>query len=453
MTNSRPFRKMTPIYAMTGVITSLVLVIALEFVSPETPDWYYAAILSLNTISGYILGRLADNKYKSIQDLQEKLILSNNDLQKQVNDSKWMVEVQKEVEKKIGNAKRTWELIFDAVSDVIVLTDQNDVILRCNNAAVKAIKETYLTLLGQKFSEVYTDLNGNPPVINQTLRLQKLPGYYYITASQVTLDNAETGIIYIIRDITEQTKSSPEMIGQREYLEALVSNTPDALLILDNQQKIFACNSAFTRLFGYKPREIVGKHIDPLITSSEHMDEAKKVLESLAEGIKIHYSAIRIKNSGKRIMVEIYGIPVRAGNRSIGSFLLFRDMSDISQSGGASEHTRLESAPIDMLSALPRFSNDVGFFKTLLNEFIEDLPWKINSFEIALSTNNYGDLIRIAHTLKATSANFSAEDIMLLAEKIETKATAESLEGISDMITRIKYEVGRLIRFHQSIED
>ncbi|MBA4420288.1 MAG: hypothetical protein C0391_04000 [Anaerolinea sp.] len=453
MTNSQPYRKMTSIYAMTGVIISLVLAITLEFVSPETPDWYYAAILCLNTISGYILGRLADSKYKSIRDLQEKLSVSNNELQKQVDDSKWMVDVQKEIEKKIGNAKRTWELIFDAVSDVIVLTDQNDVILRCNNAAIKAINETYLTLLGQKFSEVYTDMNGNPPVINQTLRLQKLPGYYYITASQVTLDNAETGIIYIIRDITEQTKSSPEMIGQREYLEALVSNTPDALLILDNQQKIFACNSAFTRLFGYKPREIVGKNVDPMITSSEHLDEAKKLMESLAEGVKIHYSAIRNKNNGKRIMVEIFGIPVRAGNRSIGSFLLFRDMSDLPQSGAASEDGRLESSPIDMLTALPRFSNDVGFFKTVLNEFIADLPWRINSLEKALLGNNNDGIIRIANSLKATSANFSAEDLMRLAEKIETQVTAKSLEGIPDMINRMKFEVGRLIRFYQSIED
>ncbi len=67
------------------------------------------------------MGRYQDSRIRTYNVLQGKLSSSNQDLQSLVEDNKASIEKQKETEGKISNAKKTWETIFDAVNDLIVL--------------------------------------------------------------------------------------------------------------------------------------------------------------------------------------------------------------------------------------------------------------------------------------------------------------------------------------------
>jgi PAS domain S-box-containing protein len=53
------------------------------------------------------------------------------------------------IEAAILRAKREWETIFDAVSDMLFLVDSSGIILRSNKTAAEKIGMTYVDLLGK----------------------------------------------------------------------------------------------------------------------------------------------------------------------------------------------------------------------------------------------------------------------------------------------------------------
>ena len=59
------------------------------------------------------------------------------------------------------------------------------------------------------------------------------------------------GLVGIGRDITEQKQIELETNRQKQYFELLVQNSPVAIVVLDNEEKIISSNPAFEHLYGY----------------------------------------------------------------------------------------------------------------------------------------------------------------------------------------------------------
>ena len=53
------------------------------------------------------------------------------------------------------------------------------------------------------------------------------------------------------------------------YLNALVENSPLAIMVLDAEQRVQLCNTAFEKLFQYERDEIVGKPVGGLFADSD----------------------------------------------------------------------------------------------------------------------------------------------------------------------------------------
>jgi PAS domain S-box-containing protein len=332
-----PYTKRTSFYSMAGGLVGLLLSVMLNQISPGTPWYFYVGLIILHPLIGYAIGRFEDTRMAPVQDMQLRQMQSNIELQKLLVENRKVIEAQKNTEEKISHAKRTWEAIFDAVADIIVLTDMSGMIVRCNKAAILFTGLSYQSILGARFESVFADEEGRMPALDKHVRLRALTGWHYITTNPMTLDTAEPGNIYIIRDTTEEYRVNLEIEHQKEYLEVLISNSPIAVVILDNQQRILACNPAFSQLFGYQLAEVVKKELDRLIVGEKEKDLAQKMSEDMAGGHKIHDFGQRIHRDGTAIDVEIFGVPVKIGGRAYGSFVMYHDVSDIFQARRAAE--------------------------------------------------------------------------------------------------------------------
>jgi PAS domain-containing protein len=66
------------------------------------------------------------------------------------------------------------------------------------------------------------------------------------------------------------------------YLDHLLGITKDAIMIADQGGEIFRVNDEFTRLFGIRSDDVLGKSIDDLIGSQDSSEDNISITQKLA---------------------------------------------------------------------------------------------------------------------------------------------------------------------------
>ncbi|MGI8618131.1 MAG: ATP-binding protein [Gemmatimonadaceae bacterium] len=115
---------------------------------------------------------------------------------------------------------------------------------------------------------------------------------------------------------------------QKEYFEAVVLNSPVAIVTLDLKGRITSLNPAFEKLFGYGKSEAVGRDLDELINTAETLSSAVAYTEQAktetARGI-----GQRRRKDGSLLDVELAGVPVIVDGERVGITALYHDVTDL----------------------------------------------------------------------------------------------------------------------------
>ena len=132
------------------------------------------------------------------------------------------------------------------------------------------------------------------------------------------------GWIASIIDITERK----QVEGAAMRLAAVVQSSHDAVVAKDLNGIITDWNQSAERIFGYKPKEIVGKSILTVIPRDRHPEETE-ILRRIRSGESIdHYETLRRRKDGKLINVALTISPIRdAKGKIVGVSKIARDIT------------------------------------------------------------------------------------------------------------------------------
>jgi PAS domain S-box-containing protein len=235
------------------------------------------------------------------------------------------------IETAILRAKREWETIFDSVSDLLILVDVNGVILRSNKSAIEKLKSTYVDLLGKQINSflekpVKEFVAKKIPV--GECRIVGIDSTFWLTCTEVKAEDDEIKILFTLRDITREKENERTIVNQRQYYESLLEYSPVAIVTLDMDENVVACNPAFEQLFGFSAEESIGKNLDKLI-SPTNAGEASDYTKRAKEGNTIHGYGVRYRKDGQAVEIEIAGGPVYVGERTVGIFCIYHDVTDL----------------------------------------------------------------------------------------------------------------------------
>jgi len=238
-----------------------------------------------------------------------------------------------QAEASIIRAKREWEATFDAISDLIILTDSNGNIIRCNQATVQKLETTYRNLIGKHIEEVFPGvvepIQKKVVVKSQVIPMPFLYGWFEVTGFPFQSAEYQQGVIYIFHDIAQRKRAEAEIQRQKQYFEGIFQNNPVAIVTLDLNGLIVACNPAFERLFGYLQVEVIGGKLDNLITSPELRENALDFSRRVKRGDVIRTVGKRITRFGKLIDVEIFGVPVIVNGEELGILGLYHNITEL----------------------------------------------------------------------------------------------------------------------------
>jgi PAS domain S-box-containing protein len=136
-------------------------------------------------------------------------------------------------------------------------------------------------------------------------------------------ENVET----LERRVEERTA---EIRRQKTYFESLVEVSPVAVVTMDVDERVSAWNPAATTLFGYTPKEAIGRSIDELILKSETLIEEGHALSRQAtERGRAHLVAQRHRKDGTALDAEILMVPLIVDGEHLGFYAIYHDITEL----------------------------------------------------------------------------------------------------------------------------
>ena len=116
---------------------------------------------------------------------------------------------------------------------------------------------------------------------------------------------------------------------QNQRLDLLFENSPEGIVLLDNDDRVVRVNKEFTRMFGYSMNEADGKAINELISPLELRGEALRVTQQVSQGSHVSFETVRCRKDGTRFDVSILGTPINQGlDKTASVYGIYRDISD-----------------------------------------------------------------------------------------------------------------------------
>lgn len=123
----------------------------------------------------------------------------------------------------------------------------------------------------------------------------------------------------------EDLKQSLEI--DRVYFEELFDASPEAIAVLDTDDRVLRINREFERLFGYTEGDAQGRTINELIVPAELQDGAALMTHEVAHGQTVRTEALRQRKDGSAFHAAILGSPVIVGSDQIAVYAIYRDIT------------------------------------------------------------------------------------------------------------------------------
>jgi formate hydrogenlyase transcriptional activator len=103
---------------------------------------------------------------------------------------------------------------------------------------------------------------------------------------------------------------------------------PEAIVLLDTDDRILQVNQEFTRLFGYAQDEACGRLINELVVPEELSAEGEKYTQRGLAGESMSVETVRKHKDGTRVHVSMVGGPVSVAESHISHYVIYRDITE-----------------------------------------------------------------------------------------------------------------------------
>ena len=120
----------------------------------------------------------------------------------------------------------------------------------------------------------------------------------------------------------------PEAIRQEAILGVLFARVPEAIVLLDTEDRVLQVNQEFTKIFGYAQEEACGRLINELVVPEELSAEADEYTRRGLRGENVDVETVRKHKDGTRVHVSIISGPVSISGSQISEYVIYREITE-----------------------------------------------------------------------------------------------------------------------------
>jgi len=298
---------------------------------------------------------------------------------------------------------------FNNVNEIFYCTDLRGIIKKVTPSVYRLAGYRPEEVLGRPAQEIYENPADRAALIKEMLSKGSVTNYV------VRLKTRRRGVLYAavnasltrgfaglpvgvegsLRDITGM-KLAEEALKQRtDQMEALIQNSPAAIIPVDREGKVLMWNKAAERIFGWSAAETVGNP-NPLVPGNKK-NEFDSILTGLFSGTPVvDLETQRLRKDGSLVEVSLSGIPMRGKSGEIESAMAF--ITDITARKRLERSLRERQRVLTtLLGNLPgtayRCRNDAGRTMEYLSEGCAGLTGYPHAHFIGEAGAGYGGII------------------------------------------------------------
>src|SRR6056297_976566 len=214
--------------------------------------------------------------------------------------------------KELKDNKEKYKTLFEYTGTATCIFDENKVITMCNDKFVELAKLSRKKIVNKmKWSDFVSDKDlermkkyhylrnkneKNPPNEYEFEFIDGEENKKYIHLQVTKIKNSSKRIASLI-DITDLKEVEDNLRKSEKKYRLLYNSIRDAILIADTDRIITDCNQAFTKLFGYKKEEVVGKKTFYVYANEGEFEElGEKINENYGEDSFLQIQHYRKKN-------------------------------------------------------------------------------------------------------------------------------------------------------------
>jgi len=284
---------------------------------------------------------------------------------------------------RIEQSRKQWVQDFDAISDLIVVHDADNRVLRLNRALADLLKVVKpaeavgrdmgkLELLGSSIQEGRCPFCRNPNAAHEEFVFQAGERSYLVSASRI-YGGREHGprTIHIAKDISDRREAERRYRRERDFNKNILNNTQSMILVLDTAGLISYANR---RCFeaGYREADLLGHSLTEIIPPARRpfLTEA---LERALQGAAVDNIDLPVvRGNGTAGQFSLSLSPMRDEQGDINSIVVvMTDVTDAADLQSKLMHTEKMAALGQLVSGVAHEVNNplaaiVGFTDLLL---------------------------------------------------------------------------------------
>jgi PAS domain S-box-containing protein len=179
--------------------------------------------------------------------------------------------------------------------------------------------------------------------------------------------------------MTPEVDLSSELAEARrrlDELESLVEISPVAIVVMDAGQRVMGWNPMAAQLFGYSPREAIGRLIDDLVLNEDLRGEGRDVTYEALERGRADRITRRVRKDGKLVDVQMMLVPLRTDGGHVGFYAIYHDITELQR---AREHAETLLAVTKVLGQTLSLEET---FETILDELQRVVPYDSSSIQV-----------------------------------------------------------------------
>ncbi len=431
--------------------------------------------LSLNEAPKLIINSLLVSRYIILSFIAKTGDKSFNSLETfgQINDLfdplitnihvQFMSKTRGKVEQLTKDYTRAYEmglLAIDFAGIGLFLLDRNLNFIQWSTGSARIYERRSQEVLGQNILHIFPDLKKDQKLYNAILQAVDenkesdlfkvrhkiaIKGERIINYQVAPLRDEKRksiGVSVLCHDVTDHIKGQIELKRYEQYFENILNDAADAIIILNENDRIVMWNRAAEAIYGWPEEEVVGKSISLIFPEDQKsQQEIERINQIVKEkGFVKNLQTNRLTRDGRRVLIDVTRTAIiNEKGQFIGSSVIARDITQ-------QEQMRQQLIQSEKLSAVGTLAagiaHEVGSPLNSISSLTQLLSFKIDDPEfkdkITLIRQN---IDRISRTVK-TLVDFS-KPIPHKVEKIYLNNVIEHVIRIIKYDKRLK---------HQSIE-